>query len=69
MNEELLRQKILVDEMYSILTKSEDIPWPSRYTKENKIEYLELLIENLEELEHYDKCAPIKTLLQKIQNE
>lgn len=69
MTEKELREKILVEDVYPLIVDSEDIPWPNRFTKENKIEYLELLIETFEDLEHYDKCDAIKKIIHNINNE
>ena len=69
MNEKDLKSKILVDTIYPLIVDYKTIPFPDRFTKEEKLYFLEYLVENLEELEHYDKCGEIKKLIEKIENE
>ena len=54
--------KYIVDEFYNSSIEQNKIVWPESYTKQNKIEFFDMLIGFYEEDENYDKCSKLRNL-------
>ena len=59
---------LVMDDMYEILTTHKN-PWPARYTRLKKLEFLDKMLSYLKERELYEKCNGIDKMKEKIKNE
>lgn len=68
MNKKLTTKKIFVEDLFGILSQDiSKIPWPSRFSFQDKIKYLDKVRSVYESFEDYDKCKIIidlKNILQ-----
>ncbi len=52
---------------YEILTKK-DFKWSYEFKHSMKIQMINLLLEYFTDIEHYEKCAKLDTILKKLEN-
>jgi hypothetical protein len=55
---------LAMDEVYSLITASDSIPWPASLEDSNsRIEFLQILIQYFEMHEEYERCAILNELI------
>lgn len=52
---------------YEILT-NEGFEWTNEFSNSMKLKMIELLLEYFTDIEHYEKCAKLKPILNKLEN-
>lgn len=67
-NETIDYTKIVIEDMYTILTTQKN-PWPSRYTKLKKLEFLDKMLTYLKSQQMYEMCSGIQKMKENIINE
>ena len=60
-------EKKAMEVAYRILTKK-DFEWSDEFSQEMKIEFFELLLKFFTDIEHYEKCAHIHSMLTNLEN-
>lgn len=59
---------LVIRDMYEVLTTSRN-PWPSNYTSEKKIAFLDKMLKHLKGFEMFELCAGIQKIKGDIKNE
>jgi hypothetical protein len=57
---------LTVDEVYDVITQIN--VWPSSFTSEMKISFINGMIKHFEDREQYEKCAELYTIVQGLEN-
>ena len=57
---------LTVEEVYDVITNIN--VWPSGFTKQMKIKFINGMIDHFEEREEYEKCAKLHTIVQRLEN-
>ena len=57
----------VMDVAYKIL-KKRDFKWDNEFSKNMKIELLEMLLKYFTDIEHYEKCAHIHSMLKQLES-
>ena len=57
---------LTVEEVYDVITKIN--VWPSGFTIEMKIKFINGMINHFEEREEYEKCAKLFSIIQRLEN-
>jgi len=60
-------EKKVMQNTYEILT-NEGFEWTNEFSSSMKIKMIELLLEYFTDIEHYEKCAKLKPILSKLEN-
>ena len=59
---------LVMQDMYEILTTQRN-PWPAKYTKLKKLEFLDKMLDYLKEEQKYEMCEGIQKMKDRIKNE
>ena len=57
---------LAIDEVYDVITNINT--WPSSFTSEMKISFINGMIKHFEDREEYEKCAKLYTIIQRLEN-
>ena len=57
---------LTIDEVYDVITNVN--VWPSSFTIEMKISFINKMINHFEEREEYEKCAKLYAIIQRLEN-
>ena len=57
---------LTIEEVYDVVTNIN--VWPSGFTKEMKIKFINGMINHFEEREEYEKCAKLFSIIQRLEN-
>jgi len=60
-------EKKVMQNTYEILT-NEGFEWTNEFSNSMKLKMIELLLEYFTDIEHYEKCAKLKPILNKLEN-
>lgn len=60
-------ERFVLEDIFDLIIISKN-PWPIYYTKERKIEFLNLLINKFLQEEEYDKCNKLTEVIGEIEN-
>tara|TARA_B100001093_G_scaffold510878_1_gene577611 strand:- start:23 stop:268 length:246 start_codon:yes stop_codon:yes gene_type:complete len=60
-------EKLVMEQAYDILSDS-DFKWSYEFRHEMKLDLLNLLIEYFTDIEHYEKCSKLVTMIQNLEN-
>ena len=57
---------LTIEEVYDVITNIN--VWPSSFTNEMKISFIDQIIKHYEEREEYEKCAKLYRIIQRLEN-
>ena len=57
---------LTIEEVYDVITNIN--VWPSSFTNEMKISFIDQIIKHYEEREEYEKCAKLYRISQRLEN-
>ena len=57
---------LAIDEVYDVITNIN--VWPSSFTSEMKIQFINGMIKHFEDREEYEKCAKLYAIIQRLEN-
>ena len=57
---------LTIEEVYDVITNIN--VWPSGFTKQMKIKFINGMIDHFEEREEYEKCAKLHSIVQRLEN-
>ena len=57
---------LTIEEVYDVITNVN--VWPSDFTADMKISFINQLIQHFEEREEYEKCAKLYSIVQRLEN-
>ena len=57
---------LTIEEVYDVITNIN--VWPSSFTNEMKISFIDQIIKHYEEREEYEKCAKLHSIVQRLEN-
>ena len=57
---------LAIDEVYDVITNINT--WPSSFTSEMKISFINGMIKHFEDREEYEKCAKLYTIIQRLED-
>ncbi len=60
--------KLVMEDMYGILISQRN-PWPVKYTKLKKLEFLDKMLKYLKSNQLYEMCAGVELMRKKVINE
>ena len=56
-----------LDEIFTVITEHRN-PWPSHFTKTQKLDFIDTLIDHYTAKEVYENCSDLNEIRQKIEN-
>lgn len=59
---------IIIEDIFHLLKENKN-PWPRRFSKKQKLEFLDNLIENYEEKQEFEKCSILKGIKTEVINQ
>jgi hypothetical protein len=60
-------EKLVMEQAYNILSDS-DFKWSYEFRHDMKLDLLNLLIEYFTDIEHYEKCSKLKSMIENLEN-
>ena len=60
-------EKLVMEQAYEILSHS-DFKWSYEFKHDMKLDLLNLLIEYFTDIEHYEKCSMLKSIMENLES-